>query len=273
MKTVIAAVDFTRGSLNAARYAVDLASAINAEVLLVNVVQLPISVSEIPVSAHSWDQMIDESEDELKKLRDELAQRVNRKVKIDTKVPVGPVSYMLQQEAKERNAFAVITGTDSATSLQHLFLENHALSAVHRFSVPVVVVPTEASFKEIRRIVLAADLGRTEKASSLQILGEWINVFKAKLDIVDVVRKNQGDVTRVEGMVAIPKELRAFDPQLHLLYEDTVKEGIDHYIEQRQPDLLVVMPGNYGFIGGLFHMSTSKQLIRHPVVPVLSILD
>jgi len=272
MKTVIAAVDFTRGSLNAARYAVDLASAINAEVLLVNVVQLPISVSEIPVSAQSWDQMIDESEDELKKLGEELAQRVNRKVKIDTKVPVGPVSYMLQQEAQERNAFAVITGTDSASSLQHLFLENHALSAVHRFSVPVVVVPGGVSFKQIRRIVLAADLERVEKASSLQILGEWVNILKAKLDIVDVVRKNQG-VGGTEAKVAIPKELNAFNPQLHLLHEDTVKEGIDHYIEQTQPDLLVVLPGNYGFIGGLFHTSTSKQLIRHPLVPVLSILD
>jgi nucleotide-binding universal stress UspA family protein len=48
MRTIIAPTDFSAVSLNAVNYAADLAVAINAELILLHVVQIPITVSEIP---------------------------------------------------------------------------------------------------------------------------------------------------------------------------------------------------------------------------------
>ena len=48
MKTIIVATDFSSTALNAANYAADMALAINADLLLLYVYQLPVSYSEVP---------------------------------------------------------------------------------------------------------------------------------------------------------------------------------------------------------------------------------
>jgi len=49
VKTIIVATDFSATALNAANYAADMALAINADMLLLHVYQLPVSYSEIAV--------------------------------------------------------------------------------------------------------------------------------------------------------------------------------------------------------------------------------
>ncbi|MFI5185122.1 MAG: universal stress protein [Chitinophagales bacterium] len=273
MRTIIAATDFSPVSYNAAYYAADLAAAMNAELSLINIVQLPVTISEIPISGYAFDEMIEDSEEELKKLRDKLAEHVKNKIKIDTKIPIGSVPGLLQEEAREKKAFAIVLGTDKTTAIEHLFTENHALAAIHGISTPVLIVPEQTSYKNIRKIVLAADLREPGKITPLQFLKDWIKLFNAKLDIVNVVKKFQNKPEYAAGTIALQNELEQFNPEFHFIYEDKVTEAIDEYIEQNHPDLLVTIPAKYGFFARLFHKSKSKQLIRHPRVPVLSILE
>ena len=49
MKTILVATDFSAAALNAANYAADMASTINADILLLHVYHIPVSYSEIPV--------------------------------------------------------------------------------------------------------------------------------------------------------------------------------------------------------------------------------
>ena len=271
VKTIITAVDFSPASRNAAHYGAQLALTVNAELLLINIVQVPVLITEIPVPAIVFDEMVDDSEKELLKLKDELTARVGNKIKIRTETPVGPISHILQEAAKEEHAFAIVMATDNATAFEHLFNEDHALAAIHRISIPVLIVPEQTSYKTIKKIVLAADLREPENLRPLQLLKEWMKIFKPQLDIVNVVKKSQPKPESVSGSIALQKELEQFNPRFHFIYEDKVKEGIDEYLKQNLPDLLVTIPGKYGFFSRLFHESKSKQFIRHPLIPVLSI--
>src|ERR1700693_2298281 len=113
MKTIIAAIDFSPASRNAACYAADLALRVNAELLLVNVVSIPVTIGEVPESGYVLDKMIDDSEKELLTLSTELAKRVKNKIKIRASTPVGSVAYSLQEQAKAEKALCIVMGTDS----------------------------------------------------------------------------------------------------------------------------------------------------------------
>jgi len=52
MKTIIVATDFSSAALNASHYATDMALSINANILLVNIVQTPVTYSDLPVIAN-----------------------------------------------------------------------------------------------------------------------------------------------------------------------------------------------------------------------------
>jgi len=271
MRTIIAAVDFSPASKNAAHYAAQLAQALNAELLLINIVPVPVVIAEISVSASVFDEMVDDSEKELLKLKDELTREVANKIKIRTEMPVGSVSNLLLEATREEKAFAIVMGTDATTGIGHLFNEDHALAAINRIPVPVLIVPEQTTYKPIKKMVLAVELTESDRTTPLRILKEWMNILKPQLDIINVTQNSQFKPESIGSSIVLQNELEYFHPKLHFIYEDKIKKGIDDYIEQNHPDLLVTIPGDHGFFSGLFHQSKSKQLIRHPSIPVLSI--
>jgi len=271
MKKIIAAVDFSPASINAAHYAADLAAQINAELLLANVVEIPMSMVGMPETSYAIDNVIQDSEQELLVLSTELTEHTNNKVKITTSTPAGSVAYSLQELAKKENAFCIVIGTDSMTAAEHLFVTNHALAAAHGVNIPVLIIPPHTSFKEIKSVVLASDLRGCENIRALQILKEWLRAFNIKLDVLNVVDGVQPTSEGVTYSSTLLNELSEFDPEYHLIDNDKVKQGVEDYTDQHHTDLLVTMPGRRGFLNGLFHKSESKRLIQRPHVPVLSI--
>jgi nucleotide-binding universal stress UspA family protein len=271
MKKIIAAVDFSPASKNAAYYAADLAVQINADLLLVNVVEIPVGIGEMPGTAYVLDNMIADSEKELQTLSAELAEHANNKIKITSSTSMGPVTHALHELAKKENAFCIVIGTDSMTAAEHLLVKNHALAAAHSVTTPVLIVPPQTSFKGIRTVVLASDLRGYENIITLQILKNWLRSFKVKLDVLNVVQGGQAVPENVTGSRTLLNELFEFNPEYHFIDNNKVNQGVEDYVDRNHSDLLVTMPGRRSFFNGLFHKSDSKQLIREPHVPVLSI--
>jgi len=271
MKKIIAAVDFSSVSKNAAHYAADLAAQINAELLLANVVEIPISMVGMPETSYAIDNVIEDSEQELLLLSTELAKYVKGRIKISTCNLAGSMAYSLEELAKKENAFCIVIGTDSMAAGEHLLVRNHALAAAHGVNIPVLIIPPETSCKEIKSVVLASDLRGCENIRALQTLKDWIRPFNIKLDVLNVVDGTQPTSESVTCSRTLLNELSEFNPEYHFIDNNKVKEAVEDYIDQHHSDLLVIMPGRHGFLDGLFHKSESKRLIQRPHVPVLSI--
>jgi nucleotide-binding universal stress UspA family protein len=83
MKTILAPTDFSEVSLNAVRYAADLAVAIDAKLLILHAVDVPVAVGDMPVAGVSYDEL--NSENELLRLRKSLLEHTNKKISIEAK--------------------------------------------------------------------------------------------------------------------------------------------------------------------------------------------
>ena len=69
MKLIIVPTDFSPLADNALKYAVDLASAMGGSLMMLNVYQLPISFSEVPMVTISVDELKRISEEKLKETK------------------------------------------------------------------------------------------------------------------------------------------------------------------------------------------------------------
>ena len=85
MKTILLATDFSITASNAAKYAADMASAINADLLLLHVYQMPVVYYEIPV-AMTEGKMIEDAEKGVNQLKEELLQKTGSKVNIQKEI-------------------------------------------------------------------------------------------------------------------------------------------------------------------------------------------
>jgi nucleotide-binding universal stress UspA family protein len=273
MKTIIAPTDFSSTSLNAVRYAADLAVSVNASLLLVNIVPLPV-MAEGYASEMLLAEMENDARAELKKLKKELASRTNEKIDITYISDIGTVEYSLEDICTQESPFVVVMSTKHSTELERFFEGSNTLSAVRHIPYPILVIPPDSSFRKIRKIAVAFDLEHAVNEHSIAIIKEWVSFFKASVDIVNVCRR--ADISPQNLLVSegIQKQLTECTHAFHFIIREKVEDGINDYIKKSTPDMLIVLPKNRGTFGNLFHKSHSIPLLLHPTtIPILAIAE
>ncbi len=136
MKTIIAPTDFSEVSLNAVNYAADLAAAVKAELVLVNVVQIPVTVAEIPLTEVEYKNMREESEMQLADLSVKLLLRVKNKIKIYSKMLLGSIENELEEICKVKKPFAVVMGMKETGAAGRFFWRKQYNSCGKKTTVP-----------------------------------------------------------------------------------------------------------------------------------------
>ena len=156
MKTIIAPTDFSSISYNACLYAAKMAKDINAELVLLHAMELPIAVAEFPVTEDLFDEI--GMEKELEALKNKLSTETNNKVNIYTKNILGSAEYEIKELCKIKKPFAVVMGTHSSSLLDRFFLGSTTVYSAKHLHCPVLVIPSNATYKPIKKIALASDL-------------------------------------------------------------------------------------------------------------------
>src|SRR3954464_6044181 len=89
MKIIIVPVDFSPAALNAARYAADMALAMNAGIALLHVCSTPVAISEIPVPVENMEEVLQTAEEEIATLKKELQEKAGRLLTVHTEIKMG----------------------------------------------------------------------------------------------------------------------------------------------------------------------------------------
>jgi len=270
MRTIIAPTDFSAISLNAVNYAADMAVATNAELLLLHVVQIPVTVIEVPLTEMEYQEMTEDASEQLAKLVDQLSMRTKEKINIHTQSMVGSVEHAVKELCNQKEPFVVIMGTKGAGAAERFFIGSKTLYAVNHLNYPVLVIPQNVSFKRIKKIALASDL-KEIKIASVEFFKEWQINFHATLDIINVSRSDSINADAVSGSISLQNLFSEFHPQFHFIDEVDVEKGVYEFVEKANSDLLIVIPKKHGLFGTFFHKSQSKEFILHPRIPILAI--
>lgn len=271
MRTIVAPVNFSPISANAARYAADLALATKADLHLYYVLQLPVSVAEFPINDYVFNEMRESGVEALESLWKELVERTKGKVNIFTHMEMGTVEYRIEEFCRDKKPFLVVMGASGAT-LERALLGGNLIAAIRHLPYPLIVVPENASFKEIRKVVIACDLSDISGGIPVKpaFLKELRDMFDTRFEVLNIVTKGQDQATQDIMTVDAWKEcVRDLFPEVHFVQMDNVEEGIAHYLDEHPADLLLVFPKKHNFLS--FHRSHTKKLALGSTVPVMSI--
>jgi|SRR5579859_1622649 len=272
MRSLIVAVDATDISANAARYAADMALAIDADVHLLHVVQIPVMPAEAPVG-YVFEQLEKEGRVLLDGLSKELAERTRGQVNIYTLEEVGGVEYRIAECCRRIRPFAVIMGAPGGSFLRAVG-GSTAVDAARHLPYPVLVIPPGAAFRRIHKIVLACELEDIGGGIpvTLSFLRELKEFFAARFDLVNISGgEEKGEDERVFEMYRWKEAMQDLYPELHFLRAASVLEGVDKYLGEQDADWLMVFPKEHGWLE--FHRSQTKGLVSHCRVPVMSICE
>lgn len=272
MKLLIVPTDFSPVSDNALKYAMDMAVTMNANIMLVNVYQLPISYSEVPLVTISLDELRKISENKLAEVKDNVLKITNNKIKVYTESRLGDVSEEVKNLVDTLQPFGVVMGTRGVSGAGRFFLGSNSLSVIEKIGVPVFIVPPGASFKPIKRIGLATDLRDVVDSTPVGAIRELVNFFNADLHVlnVDFERRHFTAYTPEESL-KLETLLMGLNPIYDFIEKKDVDEGLIEFAEKKEFDLIVSFPKKHSLLERVFEKSTTRELIHHTHIPLMCV--
>jgi nucleotide-binding universal stress UspA family protein len=211
MKTIIVATDFSNAASNAVKYAAELALAVNANLYLLHVYQIPVVYVDMPVALAADDIQYD-AEKNIIKLKEELLYRINAQLEIETAVREGNFFDELNTVCEYKRPYAVVLGSKGKTEAERLMYGSHAVNVMKHLQWPVITVPRGARFANIRKIGLACDFDDVLGTVPVEEIKVLINDFNAELHVLNTGSKEEYNAEVVDQSALLKRMLGKITP-------------------------------------------------------------
>ena len=266
MKTILAPVDFSASSINAAKYAADLALSIAAELTLFHVLQDSDAGSQTPNSKPVTAEMQVTVLERLNDLKKSLNSHMHDKTNVMLDSGPGTVVSRISDYCRKKGPFIVVMGINHNSGSEN-FPESVSLNAVNYTLYPLIIVPENVRFQPIHKIGLALDK-TFMPPFPFEYLKKLQLSFSAKIDVL-YVSPGKSRVTDSERIKFLKKELDDLESDFHFVSSDELGEGMKKLLEETKVNLLLLIPKFHPFFE--FHKSKSRKLILNCPVPVMTI--
>lgn len=273
MKRILFPTDFSDNARNAIDYGMGLFANEGCEFILFHSAKLPTHVTEEAVL--DLDQLEKKYDDDLKVLASELRGVWGDDVSIRTHVSHGiGIADQIESVAKDEGIAMVVMGTQGATGLTEILIGSNAEATIRRVKQPVLLVPGNATYKDPKDILFAADLKEMKHEGVLNPLKEIATKYDSKITILTVEKEGAvaGDDELWEDY-KLHEEFKDIEHQYEIAEGNKPHEQIECYIAANGTDMLATVARHNHFWDRIFHTSVTGKLAMHTTVPMLALDD
>jgi nucleotide-binding universal stress UspA family protein len=268
MKRILCPTDFTKTADNAIVYAAKLAHTINAGITLINVQVL----TELTLEQAAWgrEMNIQAATTRL----EELSEEVTKVFKVPCGFEVESSNFELSKVVGSRalGYDLIVMGTQGTHSLANFFWGTHTYQVIRDTFVPVLLVPEETGYSEIKHIAYAFDY----KSFNQLPMGQVIKLGRSLGSEITVLQAVEGTYSHAveEELKHIQQQVKDFYSEsesiIHFetIYTDELAIGINSYMVRNKPDLLALCAVHHSFIQRMFHKSLIKTISGIASYPV-----
>lgn len=274
MKKFLVPTDFSDTAKNAALFAAQaVASVPDARIILYNVFdKLATGVDGSPLTETDDDRAVVLGS-AIQQLKEEMLAAAPG-VAIDTVLELGSsLVDNLERYVRHHGIDLVIMGITGATRLEQIFMGSNTLNMVNTGICPVLIVPPDASFKKVKNVVLASDMKEVATTTPVAPIKAVLDIFGASLHVVNVDHEHYVELTdEYKGERAVlEKMLQGYNPSFYFIRQYDFLDAISQFTQDKNIDLIIIVPRKNSFLGGLFKTSHTKKLAYHSHVPIVAI--
>jgi nucleotide-binding universal stress UspA family protein len=269
MKKILAPVDFTDSSFEAARAAAQLAADWNCELHILNVYHIPNPLQTLPIEiVFTTEELEKESHSRLKQLSEILTVYGLEKNKISIHTRNGTTSHSILEMAEYVHADLIVMGMRHESMLRDLLTVNPSEQIIRHSKLPLLLLPGNSRFKRPVHILYATDGQSVAEGAGKQLLTDWCDRYGATIQFVHLHQHREpADHDRVmETLDAGFSKVRhtyTF-PESELLSRSIVALAKDSGAE-----LIVVEAHDHSMLERILGMDHTEQVAHESNLPVL----
>ncbi len=183
----------------------------------------------------------------------------------------GSVEDGIDRMIDKHNVEMVVMGTQGASGLKKVLIGSNAQKVISESPISVLAIPENSRYKDLKNIVLAANLKDEKCENSLQVLLEIASKTNAEIEALHVATEKEPETeTQLKAQVT-DKVLSTVKHRFTVIKNENIIEAVNDHVEFKDADMLVVIPRKLGFFENLFSRSVSKKLAYTSKVPLLAL--
>ena len=259
MKNILVPIGSHENAKNTLQYAIDFAESVQAKIYFIHI----FSSSRIAGSFVNIDSIL--VKDSKKILQEYLLSIDTKNVEIIPKSLKGhTVVDSIKQLSEMYEIDLIITSTKAISTDKKVFLGNVTGSLVKDTIKPILIIPSEAKFKPISKILMTIKSGTIKSVSTINPLIRIQEQFKATINLLQV-RTPQME----EKDLIINSDLNKIISNLIVTENATVFQGVLEFLHDEDPDLICVIRRKRGFFKKLWEENRVKRVNFDSKKPLL----
>lgn len=278
IKNILVPIDFSDVSLDALKFAGAIASAMQAEIEILHVMETYKDNTSLANLENYEDALRSAIE---KKLIDFRVKHSNLwGIQMTTELKSGKIHKVIQDEVHDKNIDLVVMGTHGSSGLDDFnkfILGSNAYRTVNISSVPVITIKKASDKTTFKNILLPLDITKsTTKKVDMAI--DWAKKFGSTIHIVSVIeffdefRKNLDDMhAQLDEVADKIEEAGVKCTTAMLRNKRDVARAVVEYSEELDIDLIIIMTRQENLIEELVFGTHSRKVISQSRIPVLSV--
>jgi nucleotide-binding universal stress UspA family protein len=272
MKKILVPCDFSEQSVNAFRFASEIAEQSKGEIHLVNVVEVPVLHDSVLMPVMAFEEAL------FKELR-EKAEKQFRKMetkygpeggKVKSSVIFGPVYRMLNDYIEDKKIDLVIMGTKGASGVREVLIGSNTEKIVRNSPVPVIAIKKFVKGSSIHDIVFPNTLDTENQEDLVMKVKALQNFFGAKVHIVWINTPTNftRDSITLKRLNAFAKRFMFKDYTLNVFNDPYEEGGIVSFTLEIKADMIAMGTHGRKGIAHLLSGSVAEDIVNHVDCPI-----
>lgn len=262
MSKILVPTDFSTTARNAISFAVRLAMQRKCSLVIFHAIEPDAGMQEGEV-LHQFSY-----------LKKELETGFRKKLNIDYVYEHGKLEDVFQKVAKKYKADLLLMGTNGVGKAMGYTFGSNAYSVVEMSSLPVMVVPPEAEFDGVHKIVLALDFRQDFSKLPLLPLLKTSKLLGGEILLLSVIPKEGANVPK--AVIEIKKFttlLKDIPHSFHYMYRNDVENAINDFAKLHFADLIMLFPQKHSWFNKLFKKSHTRNMVYQVKTPLMTLQD
>lgn len=276
---VLLPTDYSKGALNAIKYAIALYKDVPSKFYLLNAFHASGYSLDSLMAAEPGQRHFEALKLKAKAGMAEVMATVqalpeNPNHSYETICSFNSLLLAIEEVLKAKDIDIIIMGTKGITDASNSVFGTNAVGVMEKITqCPVIAVPGELCFKAPEEIVFATDYNTPFRRKELNYMIDIAKMHGSAIRVLHIEKESKLNKGQQNNMNLFKDMLAGIEYSFHTLKHIGVSQGIQVFIESRESDMVAFQNRKHRFFNSILSNPLVKEIGYYSEIPILVLKD